>query len=207
MLQGKLTSIVANVEAISLSDQDRGYRSIYRKVKYSVWDKTFIERGILDLVRWQESFDPSWYLIARISSAIEPSLTQTHDTLPSALSNLLAMRKAQRDDTQPLDLESSAFESSSQITGYRQVLHLTSLGSSWKLKFFGTGGFSARREGRYHVLEDEGHSDLVLLRTKTEGLGSRVPRSAACSIQARGLDGIVKSMSSVFRGLAALKLL
>lgn len=76
--------------------------TIYKKLSYILWVKATIDTRITELTDWHKSFDPSWFLIIRISSAVlDRSLLHAVSAPKDAVSAMKALRNVHNDVNQP----------------------------------------------------------------------------------------------------------
>jgi len=134
VLEGKLKRAVAQLDGI-LKDGTQG--PTIRKYKYALI-KGSLDQAILDLESWQKTFDPSWFLVLRLSGRkIDLQLsntTSTQDTQWSAAGQPIATAVAIR---QSLDRASddnvAVFRPPDGLKGrISEAVHLTSITLSTK---------------------------------------------------------------------------
>lgn len=100
VLIGKLSTIISKLEkgCRKRSGNQATEREITRW-KY-VLTKQCLDESIEDLVSWQKMFDPSWFLILKVSSSIIDQELSRHGPAVSSFASLYSLRDALRE--QPL---------------------------------------------------------------------------------------------------------
>lgn len=85
----------------------------FSKLKYAIFSKDLLEDSVDDLERWQRTFDPSWIIIARISSStIDDQILDRasgNEASNKSVSIVKGLRDAHRSNLEPVDPRATIF--------------------------------------------------------------------------------------------------
>ena len=120
-----------------------GKKGHSHKVKYSLFLKERLEKTTKDLEKWHEMFDPSWFLITRISNRnIDRQLTDHRANKSDSVSTMRDLRDELSTNATSAEKASSVFITVANYLGQRKDIPFSSL------------QISQEREGRKVVIVD-----------------------------------------------------
>jgi hypothetical protein len=91
----KLDSLVSIREDTSTWDKIIAKRGEVKRLKYAAYAKASLDGITDDLEKWQRMFDPSWFLLARITvPIIDQQLTEKRAAESKAISTVMQLRQA-----------------------------------------------------------------------------------------------------------------
>ncbi|KAF7510470.1 hypothetical protein GJ744_006316 [Endocarpon pusillum] len=100
VLNGKLSIAISKLEDLYIkeSDNQTSERQLMKrkKLKY-VLIKRYLDESIEDLASWQKMFDPSWFLILKVSSILIDKELSTNGSAVSSLTGAYSVRDALRE--------------------------------------------------------------------------------------------------------------
>lgn len=103
VLQGKLQNAVNKVDSLVPDQQQENSRldrivakmGDTKRLKYAAYAKSSLEGIITDLEKWQRTFDPSWFLLARIAvPVIDQQLAEENPSETGVVSTVIQLRRA-----------------------------------------------------------------------------------------------------------------
>jgi serine/threonine protein kinase len=117
LLQEKLQVAIAIVDRLESTPHNEptlkaliGSKGDTKKLKYVTYIKGKLDAIVVDLEEWHRRFDPSWYLLARVSiPSIDEHLVAKQAIPSKELSTIQGLRHAHKSENEPIESRNSVF--------------------------------------------------------------------------------------------------
>lgn len=161
-------------------------QGVLRRIKYALSLKEHLNNTVLDLKKWHEMFDPSWFLIVRVPNRdIDKHLTDQRVKCSSSVLTLKRMRDVFKEDNknQPRDKPFEVFVPSHHLVDDREPIA------------FSTSWVSRESQTNRRVLVDRiqppQNADLEAIRRDVSSLARVLSRPATSSFGLLPCRGVI----------------